>query len=96
MIPVPMLADPFDSLDQGQIFVVVLTAIGCGTGLLISVGGMVAGVIGAVHRRKVEADLKRDMLDRGMSAEEIATVIGAASPSEDPVGRWVDSWCKKK
>jgi hypothetical protein len=33
----------------------------------------------AVHRRRVEAALKRELLDRGMSAEEIATIIAATS-----------------
>ena len=48
------------------IFVVVLTA--------IVVSGI---VINSVHRRRTETDLKRELLERGMSADEIATVIRA-------------------
>jgi hypothetical protein len=33
--------------------------------------------INAVHRRRSEIDLKRELLERGMSADEIATVIRA-------------------
>jgi hypothetical protein len=48
------------------IFFVVLTA--------IVTGGI---VINSVHRRRAETDLKRELLERGMSADEIATVIRA-------------------
>jgi hypothetical protein len=48
------------------IFFVVLTA--------IVTGGI---VINSIHRRRTETDLKRELLERGMSADEIATVIRA-------------------
>jgi hypothetical protein len=52
----------------------------------------------AAHRRRTEADLKREMLDRGMSVDEIVKVIEAAAPPEDAAGRWIASWgkCGKK
>ena len=56
------------------IFFVTLTA--------IVTGGI---VINAVHRRRTEADLKRELLDRGMSADEIATVV-RARPSKKLAG----------
>jgi len=34
-------------------------------------------VVNAIHRRRAETDLKRELLERGMSADEIATVIRA-------------------
>ena len=34
-------------------------------------------VINSIHRRRAETDLKRELLERGMSADEIATVIRA-------------------
>ncbi len=83
-------------LDQGQFFVVVLTAIGCVTGIAVSLAGIAYSCIDSIHRRRNEADLKREMLDRGMSADEIVKVIEAASPPENPTARWLDSWCKKK
>ena len=51
------------------IFFIVLTA--------IVTGGI---VINSMHRRRTETDLKRELLERGMSADEIATVI-RATPS---------------
>ena len=41
-----------------------------------------------------QTELKQDMLDRGMSAEEIAEVIKAA-PVNDAASRWVEGWNKK-
>lgn len=39
---------------------------------------IVTGVtVSGIARRRIEAGLKQDMLDRGMSADEIATVIEA-------------------
>jgi hypothetical protein len=58
------------------IFFIVLTAI------------VASGVvINAVHRRRSEIDLKRELLERGMTADEIATVIRATpirAISSDP------------
>ncbi len=75
-------AHNFFGLDEEKRFVVLIVAISCGTGIVISVGGMLAGVVNVLHRRKAEYDLKRDMLDRGMSVEEIAQVI-EATPEGD-------------
>jgi hypothetical protein len=36
------------------------------------------------------------MLDRGMTADEIAKVIESATPPEMGFDRWVASWCKNK
>jgi hypothetical protein len=41
-------------------------------------------------------DLKRDMIERGMSADEIAKVIESATPPDDATQRWIASWAKKK
>ncbi len=52
------------------IFFVVLVA--------IVTGGI---VINSIHRRRAETELKRELLERGMGAEEIAMVI-RATPSK--------------
>ena len=36
-------------------------------------------VLNSIHRRRAEINLKRELLDRGMSAEEIATIVAATS-----------------
>jgi hypothetical protein len=89
-------AHEFFGLDANQRFVLILTLIGCVTGVLISLAGIIVSVINSTHRRRVEADLKREMLDRGMSADEVVKVIESAAPPEDPTGRWIASWCKHK
>jgi hypothetical protein len=54
--------------------------------LLIPIFGVVFGTItnylSTVRRAEIEAALKQDMLQRGMSAEEIKTVIEATSSSK--------------
>ena len=72
-------------------------AIGCTVALILGTLGIVSSTINKVHRRRVEMEMKRDMLDRGMSADEIATVIEAVTPPEDATQRWIASWaCRKK
>lgn len=87
----------FFGLGQGQRFVVIIVAIGCATALLLGTFGIIASAINTVHRRRAEMELKREMIDRGMSADEIAKVIESAAPPEDATQRWIASWaCKKK
>jgi len=84
-------------LDQDQRAFLIFVVIGCSVGLILGALGIISSTINKVHRRRVEADMKRDMIDRGMSADEIAKVIESASPPEDATQRWIASWaCKKK
>jgi hypothetical protein len=55
-------------------------------GLVAVVGGILCGLLGIVmgvwhtHRKtEIEAALKQDMLNRGMSAEEIRTILDAGT-----------------
>jgi hypothetical protein len=89
-------ADEFFGLGPEQRFVVILTILGCVTGIIISLVSILSYALGAVHRRRTEANLKREMLDRGMSVDEIVKLIEAAAPPEDAAGRWIASWCKHK
>jgi hypothetical protein len=87
----------FFGLGQGQRFVVIIVAIGCATAVLLGTFGIITSAINSVHRRRAEMELKREMIDRGMSADEIAKVIESAAPPEDATQRWIASWaCKKK
>jgi hypothetical protein len=89
-------SDLFVGFEPEQRFVIVLVIIGCALGLAITLAGIAAAVFNSVHRRRIEEGLKREMLDRGMSADEIVKVIEAAAPPEDATGRWIASWCRKK
>jgi hypothetical protein len=71
----------------------VIISIGCATLTLLVLGGVIAGVWSSAKEKQIEADLKRDMLDRGMTAEEIQQVIEAKPKSG--MDRWMNSWCKK-
>src|SRR5215207_3711677 len=82
-------ADAFFGLDQNQRFVLLLTIVGGSIGIIISLAGILYSALDAAHRRRTEADLKRDMLDRGMSVDEIVKVFEAAAPPEDATGRWI-------
>ena len=82
-------------LDEGQRFVVLLVVIGCGTGLVLGLTGIIAGVYAAMQNSRNQMELKQDMLDRGMSADEISEVIKAA-PVDDAASRWVEGWFNKK
>ena len=55
-------------------------------GLTAVVGGLICGILGtvmgiglAIRKTELEASLKKSMLERGMSAEEIRMVIDAGS-----------------
>lgn len=95
-----LLADWFTDMtrdmDHDQRFVLLLVEIGCATGVICTLSMLIMHTINSMHRRRVEAELKRDMLDRGMSATEIATVIESAAPPEDGTQRWIASWAKRK
>jgi hypothetical protein len=85
-----------EGIDADKRFVLLIIAIGCGTGIILGTFGIASSLFSSIHRRRLENDLKRDMLDRGMSADEIAKIIEAAMPPEDACQRVIASWAKKK
>jgi hypothetical protein len=98
---IPLLADwatntVFEGLDPSKRFALIVVLIGCATGVVCTLITFVASTINSIHHRRVEADMKREMIERGMSADEITKVIEAAMPPEDATQRWIASWAKKK
>ena len=89
------LQETFSVLDDEQRFVILLLAIVCTTGVIIIVTSVMAGICYRIQRHRQDTELKQDMLDRGMTAEEIAEVVKAA-PIEDAASRWVEGWKQKK
>ena len=89
----PLLGD-FFGLEGDQRFVVLLVSISCATAIIIIFTCAASGVWHSLRNKQIEADLKQDMLDRGMSAEEIERVI-EATPKEG-IDRWIASWKKNK
>ncbi|MEM6329964.1 MAG: hypothetical protein AAF790_06935 [Planctomycetota bacterium] len=72
----------YSRLDADQWFALIVVIVGCATGAIISLAAIFAGVTTKLHRRASEVELKRDMLDRGMTAAEIAEVIEATPPTD--------------
>jgi hypothetical protein len=85
----------FFGLDNDQRFVLLIIAIACATAIILALAGIITGTISTVHRRRLEAEMKQDMLDRGLPTEEIAKVIEATAP-KDAMDRWIACWGKKK
>jgi hypothetical protein len=83
----------FSGFDGNQRFVLTIIGISCLTLVLIVLVGVLSSFWHNLRAQQIEADLKRDMLDRGMTAEEIQKVIEATPQSG--FDRWVGSWSKK-
>lgn len=83
----------FDGFSTDQRFTLVIVALSSVALLALVLGVMMAGLWSSIREKQIEADLKRDMLDRGMTAEEVQKVIEAAPRSG--LDRWMTSWCKK-
>jgi hypothetical protein len=87
--------DQFFGLDQEKRFVILILAIVFGTTIVISIAGIIGGTLSGMHRRRLEADMKQDMLDRGMTAEEVAQVV-ESTPPESFLDRWAAGQGKRK
>jgi hypothetical protein len=75
-------AETFFGLNQEQRFVLMIISIGCATGVICTVVGCTAGTLSAIHRRRLEQELKHELLDRGMNAEEVSRVVESSSPTD--------------
>jgi hypothetical protein len=96
----PLLADwatsALSGLDPDKRFALIVVVVGCATGVICTLVVFVASTIISINHRRAETDMKREMIERGMSADEIAKVIEAAMPPEDATQRWIASWAKTK
>src|SRR6478609_3044179 len=89
------VSSALNDIDANKRFALIVVVVGCATGVVCTLITFVSSTINSIHHRRVESDMKRDMIERGMSADEIAKVIEAAMPPEDGVQRWIASWGKK-
>ena len=55
----------------------------------------IAGTVRKMRRDRLNDELKREMVERGISAEEIVQVIEADTLPEDTVARWMATKGKK-
>jgi hypothetical protein len=89
-------ASTFFGLDSEQRFVIMIIGVGCATGILLGLPAIVLNLAGNIQRHRTNTEFKREMLDRGMSADEIAKVIESTPMPEDGFGRWVASLGKNR
>lgn len=76
-----MLAEGMNNLLSGEglaVLVIFIAVAGC---VVIAMCGIIAHFWQRARQAEIEAALKQDMLNRGMSADEIAKVI-TASPAD--------------
>ena len=85
-----------EGLDADKKFALIIVVVGCATGVLCTLIALLSQTITSIHRRRLEVDMKRDMIDRGMTADEIVKVIEAAPPLEDGTQRWIASWGRRR
>jgi hypothetical protein len=71
----------FSGFDSNQRFVIAIVGLSGAIFLILILGGVIAGVWSSFKEKQIEADLKRDMLDRGMTPDEIQKVIEATPRS---------------
>jgi hypothetical protein len=83
----------YGDFSSDQRFVLTIIGLAGAVFLILILGGVIAGVWSSFKEKQIEADLKRDMLDRGMTPDEIVKVIEAKPRSG--FDKWCQSWTKK-
>jgi hypothetical protein len=73
--------DFFVGLESEQRWLLLVIALGCSIGLILGLVGIVSSTLRSMQHHRAELALKQEMLDRGMSADEIAKVIEATASS---------------
>ena len=81
-LPPDPWAETVLGFDPEQRFALIIVALGCATGLIITLACVISSALSHAHQRRLEIELKREMLDRGMSAEEVARVIETTVPDQ--------------
>lgn len=80
----------WSGFDGEQRFVLAIVGIVCGTTAVLFLTGIIAGVFYTIRAKQIDVDLKRDMLDRGMTADEIDKVLSGQ------YSHWWGGWYYKK
>jgi hypothetical protein len=72
------MADSFHSLSNSPFGMIVLVVL---IGSVLGVIGTIAAQIRIYATHRADVHLKRELVERGLSAEEIERVVGAKSPA---------------
>jgi hypothetical protein len=83
--------DLLGRMDGEMIALLIVVGIGSFVAVILGSLGLVTSMVNSIQRHRAELSFKREMVERGMSAEDIARVIEAASPRN----AW-ERQCQKK
>jgi hypothetical protein len=75
------MSNLLDRLGTDEIIPIAIFTIIFGTVLIVALSVIISWCVYKIRRDSIAAQLKQDMLDRGMSAEEIKTVLEARPKS---------------
>lgn len=65
------------TFDAGERFPLVVVMIVFGTVALVLIVGIIALAVRSMHKHRLDDALKRDLVDRGMDADEIERIVRA-------------------
>jgi hypothetical protein len=77
---VTSIVDLLGRMDGEMIGLLIVVGIGSFIGVILGSLGLVTSMVNSIQRHRAELAFKREMVERGMSADDIARVIEAASP----------------
>jgi hypothetical protein len=66
---------------------IVIVSIVFGAGIIIASVAIIGGYVHTFSRHRLEADLKRELLDRGLSPDEVVRVIESSPGKKGGSGR---------
>lgn len=91
MSPVLLLAQEsanswnfLSGMRSGDMTGAIIVGVSCLTAILITSVIVISASASAIAKHREEVDLKREMLDRGMSPEDIERVLRAGSEGKKP------------
>lgn len=72
-----------ENMDSGQFIGLIAVSGGFVVGIILGAIAILTSYLESIRKAEIEAALKQDMLNRGMSAEDIALVIRAKKGMKD-------------
>ena len=75
-------SDFFVGMESEQRWLLLVIGIGCSVAIILGLVGLLTSMFTSIQRHRADTELKREMIERGMSADEIAKVIEASSPNK--------------
>ncbi len=74
-----MLDDLLSKIMPGEIIPLVAITLGISAGIIISLGAIIAGQVRRYRERQIATNLIHDLVERGLSADEIERLVRASA-----------------